>query len=47
MSEAEVPVLKRKPLYTFGAAAALGMLAGFLLRAETFAAKPKPRWRFR
>ena len=40
----EVPVLKRKPLYTFGAAAALGALAAFLLRAETFAAKPRSRW---
>ena len=47
MSEAPVPILKRKPLYTFGAAAALGALAGFLLRAETFVAKPKPRWRLR
>jgi membrane protein len=44
MSQEEVPVLKRKPLYTFGAAAALGLLAGFLLRAETFAAKPRSRW---
>ena len=47
MSDAPVPILKRKPLYTFGAAAALGALAGFLLRAETFVAKPKPRWRLR
>jgi membrane protein len=40
----EVSIHKRKPLYTFGAAAALGALAGFLLRAETFHTKPRPHW---
>jgi len=38
-----VPVHKRKPLYTFGAAAALGALAGFLLRPATFSAIHRPR----
>ena len=43
-----VPVHKRKPLYTFGAAAALGALAGFLLRPATLRNLPhghRPRWR--
>ena len=44
LTREELPVLKRKPLYTFGAAAALGALAAFLLRPETFSTRPKPRW---
>jgi hypothetical protein len=47
VNEEQVPVLKRKPLYTFGAAAALGALAALLLRAETFAARPRIRLRHR
>lgn len=47
MSQEDVPVLKRKPLYTFGAAAALGVLLGLVLRAETFHTRPKARWRLR
>jgi len=43
MRQEPVPIHKRKPLYTFGAAAALGALAGFLLRPETFSAIHRPR----
>ena len=45
MHQDPVPIHKRKPLYTFGAAAALGVIAGFLLRPETFSAMHRPRWR--
>ena len=47
MSEAEVPVLKRKPLYTFGAAAALGALIGVLLRHDDYGIHQPRRWRHR
>jgi membrane protein len=47
MSEAEVPVLKRKPLYTFGAAAALGALLGVLFRHDDYGIHPPRRWRHR
>jgi len=43
MRQEPVPIHKRRPLYTFGAAAALGALAGFLLRPETFSAIHRPR----
>jgi len=43
MRQEPVPIHKRKPLYTFGAAAALGAIAGFLLRPETFSAIHRPR----
>ncbi|HEU5178596.1 MAG TPA: hypothetical protein VFU24_14180, partial [Burkholderiales bacterium] len=43
MHQDPVPIHKRKPLYTFGAAAALGAVAAFLLRPETFAAIHRPR----
>ena len=42
-----VPVLKRKPLYTFGAAAALGVLAGVLFRHNEYGIHRPPRWRHR
>jgi membrane protein len=40
-----VPVLKRKPLYTFGAAAALGALAGVLFRHDDYGIHRPRRWR--
>jgi membrane protein len=41
----ELPLLKRKPLATFGAAAALGALAGLVYRLgpPSFGHRPKPR----
>ena len=43
MHQEPVPIHKRKPLYTFGAAAALGAIAGFLLRPETFSSRIRGR----
>ena len=43
----DLPLLKRKPLYTFGAAAALGVIAGLLLRPETFSSLSRIRVRGR
>jgi len=40
-----VPVLRRKPLYTFGAAAALGVLAGVLFRHDDYGIHRPRRWR--
>ena len=40
-----VPVHKRKPLYTFGAAAALGVLAGVLFRHDDYGIHRPRRWR--
>jgi hypothetical protein len=42
-----VPVLKRKPLYTFGAAAALGALIGVLFRHDEYGIHRPRRWRHR
>ena len=39
----ELPIHRRKPLYTFGAAAALGIVAGLLARPETFSALSRIR----
>jgi len=47
MRQEPAPIHKRKPLYTFGAAAALGAIAAFLLRPETLRHLPhghRPRW---
>jgi len=47
MHQDPVPIHKRKPLYTFGAAAALGAIAAFLLRPETLRHLPhrhRSRW---
>jgi len=47
MRQDPVPIHKRKPLYTFGAAAALGAIAAFLLRPETLrhlSHGHRPRW---
>ena len=43
----EVPVLKRKPLYTFGAAALIGALAGVLFRHDDYGIHTPRRWRHR
>src|SRR5688572_27920997 len=45
MRQEPVPVLKRKPLYTFGAAAALGALAGVLFRHHDYGIHRPRRWR--
>ena len=42
-----VPVLRRKPLYTFGAAAALGVLAGMLFRHDDYGIHAPRRLRHR
>jgi uncharacterized BrkB/YihY/UPF0761 family membrane protein len=39
----DLPLLKRKPLYTFSAAAALGVIAGLLLWPETFSSLSRIR----
>ena len=46
LTREEVPVLKRKPLYTFGAAALLGVLAGVLFRHDDYGIRT-PRLRHR
>jgi membrane protein len=45
VQEEPMPVHKRKPLYTFGAAAALGALAGVLFRHDDYGIHRPRRWR--